>query len=98
VVAERQGRAVARNILGYREPFTMVPFFWTRQFGVSIKYVGHAQSWDAVEIDGSLDTKSWLVRLKRAGRVLAVVSASRDLESLKAEAGFEMRVSPRSGD
>ncbi len=85
VVAQRQGRAVARNILGYGEPFTMVPFFWTRQFGVSIKYVGHAQGWDSVEIDGSLDTKSWLVRLKRAGKVRAVVSASRDLESLKAE-------------
>jgi NADPH-dependent 2,4-dienoyl-CoA reductase/sulfur reductase-like enzyme/nitrite reductase/ring-hydroxylating ferredoxin subunit len=89
VVAERQGKAVARNILGYREPFTMVPFFWTRQFGLSIKYVGHAQSWDSVEIDGSLDTKSWLVRLKRAGQVLAVVSAAQDLESLKAEAALQ---------
>ena len=68
----------------------MVPFFWTRQFGVSLKYVGHARNWDTVEIDGSLDAKDWMARLKRAGKVLAVVSVSRDLDSLRAWANARL--------
>jgi len=67
VVAERQGQVAAKNILGRREQFDVVLFFWTRQFGVSVKYVGHAEKWDAVEIDGSLEAKDCTVTYKRNG-------------------------------
>jgi len=89
VVAERQGQVAARNMLGRRERFAAIPFFWTEQYGVAIKYVGHAEAWDAIEITGSLDGGNCAVAYKRAGRTLAVATISRDLQSLQIEADME---------
>jgi NADPH-dependent 2,4-dienoyl-CoA reductase/sulfur reductase-like enzyme len=89
VFAERQGQVAARNLLGARERFDVVPFFWTEQYGVSVKYVGHAQTWDETVVEGNIEGKDGAVRFKRAGRTLAVATISRDLESLRAEAAME---------
>jgi len=98
VVAERQGQVAARNILGYREPFNAVPFFWTQQFGVALKYVGHAEKWDAVEIDGSLDMKNCAVSYKQRGKTVAVATIGRDIQNLQFEAAMEasLRKLPRA--
>jgi NADPH-dependent 2,4-dienoyl-CoA reductase/sulfur reductase-like enzyme len=85
VVAERQGQTAARNMLGQREVFDAVPFFWSQHYDVPINYVGHAEKWDAIEIDGNIAAKDCLVRYKRGGRVLAVASIYRDVASLEAE-------------
>jgi NADPH-dependent 2,4-dienoyl-CoA reductase/sulfur reductase-like enzyme len=89
VVAERQGQTAALNMLGRREKFTAVPFFWSQHYDVPINYVGHAEKWDELTIDGDVMAKDCLLRYKRNGRVLAVASIYRDLESLKAEVEME---------
>jgi len=89
VFAEQQGQVAARNLLGIRERFDAVPFFWTRQYGVSVKYVGHAQTWDETVVDGNFENRNCAVTFKRAGRTLAVATISRDLQSLQAEAAME---------
>jgi NADPH-dependent 2,4-dienoyl-CoA reductase/sulfur reductase-like enzyme/nitrite reductase/ring-hydroxylating ferredoxin subunit len=89
VVAERQGQAAARNILGRREPFAAVPFFWSQHYDIAINYVGHAEKWDRVEIDGSLEARDCAVTYTRGDRTLAVATISRDLQSLQAEAAME---------
>ena len=89
VVAERQGQIAARNILGYREPFGAVPFFWTQHFGVALRYAGHAEIWDAVEIEGSLDAKDCAVSYKQGGKTVAVATIGRDIQSLQSEAAME---------
>jgi NADPH-dependent 2,4-dienoyl-CoA reductase/sulfur reductase-like enzyme len=95
VVAERQGQVAAKNILGRREKFDAVPFFWSQHYDVAINYVGHAEKREVIEIDGSLDARDCAVTYKRAGRALAVLTISRDLQSLEAEAGMEAEIQPR---
>jgi NADPH-dependent 2,4-dienoyl-CoA reductase/sulfur reductase-like enzyme/nitrite reductase/ring-hydroxylating ferredoxin subunit len=89
VVAERQGQTAARNILGRREPFALVPFFWSQHYDSVINYVGHAEKWDAVDIDGSLDAQDCTVTYRLNGRILAVATIGRDKASLDAEARME---------
>jgi NADPH-dependent 2,4-dienoyl-CoA reductase/sulfur reductase-like enzyme/nitrite reductase/ring-hydroxylating ferredoxin subunit len=92
VVAERQGQVAARNILGRREKFDAVPFFWSQHYDVAIRYVGHAEKWDATEIEGSLEERDCSVAYKKNGRTLAVATISRDLQSLQAEAAMEAEI------
>jgi len=89
VVAERQGQAAALNMLGLREPFDAVPFFWSQHYDVPINYVGHAEGWDDLVVEGDIGAKDGLVRMRRAGRTLAVASIFRDSESLEAEVSLE---------
>ena len=89
VVAERQGQVAARNMLGGRERFDAVPFFWSRHYDVSIKYVGHAERWDEVVIDGSLEALDCSVEYRRGGRTLAIATIGRDRANLEAEVRME---------
>lgn len=89
VVAERQGQVAARNILGARQPFRAVPYFWSQHYDVPINYVGHAEGWERLEVAGSIAQRSCLVAYRVAGRISAVASIYRDQESLRAEALLE---------
>jgi NADPH-dependent 2,4-dienoyl-CoA reductase/sulfur reductase-like enzyme/nitrite reductase/ring-hydroxylating ferredoxin subunit len=89
VVAQRQGQAAARNILGLREPFDSVPFFWSQHYDVSIRYVGHAERWDAIEVEGDIGAHDCAVRFSRGGQMLALATIYRDRESLQAELSME---------
>lgn len=92
VVAQRQGQTAARNMLGRRERFDAVPFFWTEQYDFGLAYVGHAAKFDQTEIDGSLDARDATVTYLRDGRKLAVATIHRDLEGLRAEVELESAI------
>jgi NADPH-dependent 2,4-dienoyl-CoA reductase/sulfur reductase-like enzyme len=89
VVAERQGQVAARNLLGGRERFDAVPFFWSQHYDVRINYIGHAERWDEVFIDGSLEALDCSVEYRRGGRTLAIATIGRDRQNLEAEARME---------
>jgi len=91
VVAERQGQVAALNMLGRREKFAAVPFFWSQHYDIPINYVGHAEKWDELAIEGDIVGRDCLVRFKRQGRTLAIASIFRDVESLQAEVEMELR-------
>jgi NADPH-dependent 2,4-dienoyl-CoA reductase/sulfur reductase-like enzyme/nitrite reductase/ring-hydroxylating ferredoxin subunit len=89
VLAERHGQTAARNILGAGEAIDGVPFFWSQHYDQSINYVGHAERWDRIDIEGSLEAKDCAVRFVRADKLLAVATLGRDRESLVAELALE---------
>jgi NADPH-dependent 2,4-dienoyl-CoA reductase/sulfur reductase-like enzyme len=91
VVAERQGQTAAKNMLGLHQRFEAVPFFWSQHYDVAINYVGHAEKWDAINVDGDIEKRDCSVSYMRDGRTLAVVTIFRDLESLVAESEMERR-------
>jgi len=89
VLAERQGQAVARAMLGIGHGFQDVPFFWSQHYDVAISYVGHASAWDGFEIRGDLAARDACTIYRKDGRVVAVATIGRDRVSLIVEAALE---------
>ena len=96
VVAGRQGQTAARNLLGQRERCDLVPFFWTEQYDFALAYVGHAERFDEVTIEGNLEDQDCSITYSRAGLQLAVAVVHRDLEGLHAEVALERALATRS--
>lgn len=94
VVAERQGIVAARNLLGQQRLFDAVPFFWSQHYDLTLRYVGHAEQWERVEIDGDLGAHDCSIAYWRGNTRLAVVTIARDLDNLKAEAALERQMTP----
>ncbi len=94
VEAERQGRHAALGLAGVEEAFREIPFFWTNQHDVSIKYAGYASSFDRVVLRGDLEEEKVLAGYYREGALRAVASLGRTkefmtaLEILKAGGGI----------
>ena len=89
VVGQRQGQTVARNMLGRQERFVAAPFFWSAHYDVTVSYVGHAEKWDAIEIDGDPRAHDCTAVYRKGGKPHAVATIARDRASLRAEAGME---------
>ncbi len=94
VVAGRQGRIAAANMLGRREAFDAVPFFWSQHYDIPISYVGHAETWDEIAVDGDIAARDCLLRYRSGGRTQAVASIFRDTDSLAAELAMERGEAP----
>ena len=95
VVAERQGQVAALNMMGRKQKFLAVPFFWTKHFDLSIRYVGHADAQASRSIEGDLSKRDGLVRFSREGRLLAIATVERDLAALEEELTWEIAGAPR---
>ena len=92
VVAERQGQTAARNMLGRRERFDTAPFFWTTQYDFTLNYVGHAETWDRLDLDGIIEERDCKLSFRRGGKTLAVATIGRDRQSLESELAMERAV------
>src|SRR6202040_523475 len=67
VVAQRQGQTAALNMLGERQKFDAVPYFWSQHYDVPVNYIGHAPKWDEIATDGDIKAKDCLLNYKYKG-------------------------------
>jgi NADPH-dependent 2,4-dienoyl-CoA reductase/sulfur reductase-like enzyme/nitrite reductase/ring-hydroxylating ferredoxin subunit len=83
-VAQNQGRAAARAMLGQKVNFNTVPFFWTRSFDVSLQYAGHASSFDDVIVKGDTSKRQFTAYYVRNDKVVAVAAMGRGTSAIAA--------------
>jgi NADPH-dependent 2,4-dienoyl-CoA reductase/sulfur reductase-like enzyme/nitrite reductase/ring-hydroxylating ferredoxin subunit len=88
-VAQRMGHVAALNMLGRGRVFESAPFFWSVHYDAQLSYVGHAESWDTIDINGALADRDCTIAYRRGGKTLAVVTMGRDRASLDAELALE---------
>jgi len=77
-VAQQHGQAAARNMLGQATKFTAAPFFWTQQYGKSLRYAGHAAQWDDIIYHGDVAEQDFLAFYVQGGRIVAAAGMGRD--------------------
>jgi len=89
VVATRQGEVAALNLLGKNQPYDAVPFFWSAHYDCTISYLGHAESWERIDVAGDPGALDCAVAFRMADRTLALATIGRDRASLEAELAME---------
>jgi NADPH-dependent 2,4-dienoyl-CoA reductase/sulfur reductase-like enzyme/nitrite reductase/ring-hydroxylating ferredoxin subunit len=95
VEAGRQGMHAARCMLGSEDPYREVPFFWSKQYGSSLRYIGHAPGFDRVVFRGSVTDKFFLAGFYVGGKLAAAASVGKARELIRLgqllEAGESVR-------
>eukprot|EP01117_Protostelium_nocturnum_P002010 TRINITY_DN12663_c0_g1_i1.p1 TRINITY_DN12663_c0_g1~~TRINITY_DN12663_c0_g1_i1.p1 ORF type:complete len:536 (-),score=226.09 TRINITY_DN12663_c0_g1_i1:68-1675(-) len=77
-VAQNEGRVAALGMLGKKAIHDNIPFFWTTQFGKSVRYCGHVLSYDQVIYDGTVESLSFVGYFIKNDKVVGAVSIARD--------------------
>ena len=80
-IAAQQGRIAAYNMVGQPIKFRGVPVFWTMQFEFPLRYVGHAEQWDEIIVDGDLQKREFIAFYVKDHQVLAAATSQRDTET-----------------
>lgn len=76
-LAAQHGRLAGTNAAGAHRAYQGVPFFWTRQFGVGLQYLGYVETWDEVRLEGNPSAREFLAFYLRNGQVWAVAGMGR---------------------
>ncbi len=77
-LASAHGRCAALNAIGANTPLKTVPFFWTAQFGKSVRYAGYAPNFDDVHYDGEVSSGQFVAFYCQGSTVAAVATLGRD--------------------
>ena len=90
--AIHQGQAAARSMLGKREPYSDVHWFWSDQYDCNVQYAGFHTQWDELIVRGSLERRSAVVFYMQEGRIAATVAFNRGRDLRRAMSLIKARV------
>lgn len=79
-VAAQHGRIAGSNAAGSNQSYRGVPYFWTRQYGITLHYLGHAQQWDEIQTNGNVNEHDFIAYFLKGGKVHAVAGMEREKE------------------
>jgi 3-phenylpropionate/trans-cinnamate dioxygenase ferredoxin reductase subunit len=88
--AEKQGRAVARAVLGTLQAYEYIYSFWSDQYEHKLEYVGFARSWERMVLRGSSDSRKFLAFYLTQGILQAACGLNRGGDP-ELEADAELR-------
>ena len=77
-LAEQHGQCAALSMLDEPTTFLGVPFFWTFHFGKRLGYLGHANDWDEIVIDGHVSALDFVALYRKGDKVEAILTCGRD--------------------
>jgi NADPH-dependent 2,4-dienoyl-CoA reductase/sulfur reductase-like enzyme len=90
--AAEQAEAAARALLGEREAFAPVPYFWSDQYDVKIQFVGVcAPTDDFVVFDGALEDRRFVAGFGRDGRLVGALGFSMPRQLMRYRAAIAER-------
>jgi 3-phenylpropionate/trans-cinnamate dioxygenase ferredoxin reductase subunit len=92
--AVKHGRAAGLAAAGEGKPFTDVPWFWSDQYDQHVQYSGWHRTWDAFEVRGSVEERSFVGFYVESGVVRSVVSLNRNQDLRRAATAIGRVVPP----
>lgn len=100
-VALQQGRHAARGMLGWTDPYTAIPYFFSDLSDwVGLEYVGPAKDWDEVLFRGVFDDGEFSAWYLKDGAVAGALAVGRSEDLVHARALIESgaEVEPRKAE
>ena len=88
--ALQQGRVAGFAMAGKNIEYDSIPFFWTKQAGLNVRYVGHAAKWDDIIYWGEVSSKKFIAFYIKNNR--AVAAAGNDMDKEMAAIHMLMRL------
>mmetsp|Transcript_34973 Transcript_34973/g.31521 ORF Transcript_34973/g.31521 Transcript_34973/m.31521 type:complete len:472 (+) Transcript_34973:471-1886(+) len=96
--AIQQGQVAAYNMLGKGVNHDAIPFFWTRQWGTSLQYVGNGQGYDNVWVDGDVAKKNFFAYYAKGEKILGVAAMGKSPATMVLNQAMQLDLLPNLSD
>jgi apoptosis-inducing factor 3 len=96
--AMQQGRIAGFNMAEVKKEYISTPFFWTKQGGLTIDYVGHAKEWDDIMFMGDLNTEKFIALYILKGKVIAAAGSYSSRELIAVQELLEKNKMPAASE